>query len=323
MKTTMLKQVRYFKAVLFIFMNVAAIFAQAQSYHPFPDSNAIWNTTGNNVFTNAKYEFRYGMCGDTVINSKTYSKVYSLVDTILVNPLSTYFGAIREDADKKVWFLMPGYDETILYDFSAQPGDTIRYQTGGALCGTNITFWPQTPHYLTVVSIDSILLENGEYRKRWHLSGGIMSDQWVEGFGSIFWFGLFNPLISDIALCGDSYDFACFRQNYETIYLNNTNCGTCYCNIILSSSDIFDNHDSRLTISPNPADNEIEISFSDHNGPYCVRILDLKGRQVAVKTEIHTDNQRISTSALLAGEYVVMVCNGKNEIVRQGKLMIK
>jgi len=87
------------RTLLFVVCSLGYL-ANGQSYHSFPDSNAIWNTVGDNVFTSAKYEFRFGLYADTVINTVTYSKVYCLCDTTLINPASTYFGAVREDADK-------------------------------------------------------------------------------------------------------------------------------------------------------------------------------------------------------------------------------
>lgn len=309
--------------IIFFVIFSSAFFVRSQTYHSFPDSNAIWNTVGDNVFTNAQYEFRFGLSGDTVINSISYSKVYRLFDTTLINPNSSYFGAIREDFDRKVYFLKPGYAETLLYDFSAQIGDTIWYQIGGACAGDTFAFWPQTPHYLVVSDIDSILLENNEYRKKWNLNGEFMADSWVEGIGSISWFGLFNPFISDIALSGDGYSFACFRQNYETIYLDNVNCGTCYCNIILSYDDILDNRDNALSILPNPAENEMGIIFLNADGPYNVQILNMTGQNVYTRTEVREHYIKIPLSTLQSGQYILFVSDEKNSIVSEGKFIIK
>lgn len=301
----------------------SGFFASGQSYNDFPDSIAIWNTVGNNVFTNAEYEFRFGLYADTVINSTSYSKVYRLTDTTLNNPQAVYFGAIREDENRRVYFLMPGFDESILYDFAAVPGDTIRYQTGGALCGDTFAFWPQTSHYLFVTSIDSIQLENNEYRKKLNLQGEIMTDQWVEGIGSISWFGLFNPIISDIALCGDSYSFACFRQNYETIYLNNVNCGTCYCNILLSLSDIFDNRDDQLSIFPNPSENEIKIEVvNGREDRYNVQVFNMSGQVIYPKTYMHGGFMKLCMQHIPAGQYILVVRDMDDRLVREGKLVI-
>jgi len=318
---TLVKQTKL--TVLLFMMYSSCFHANGQMHYNFPDSNAIWNTVGDNVFTNAEYEFRFGLSRDTVINDNTYSKVYYLLDTMLVTPLSNYFGAIREDENKKVFFLKPGFDETILYDFSMEAGDTIWYQTGGALCGDTFSFWPQTPHYLTVNSIDSILLWNNEYRKQWNLSGQLMTDHWVEGIGSISWFGLFNPIISDIALCGDEYSFACFRQNYETIYLDNANCGTCYCTVLLSYNDIFDNRDNKLSIFPNPAQDGIFIHFLDGIGPYEVQLFDLSGRNVFTRTGIHEDHLMIRVTGFQSGQYLLVVRNKDKRLIREGKLIVR
>jgi hypothetical protein len=293
------------------------------SYHPFPVSGAIWNMIGDNVFTNAKYEFRFGVYGDTVINDLAYSKIYSLYDTTLMNPESTYFGAVREQEDKKVYLLMPGFDETILYDFGAEEGDTIGYGIGGALCGDTYEFWPQIDHYQVVTTIDSIPLLNGEYRKRWHLTGNLWGgEQWIEGIGSINWFGLFNPLISDIALCGDSYSFACFKLNDEILYLDNINCGTCFCTNILSVEDIFNNRDQRLMIYPNPAREELIIDFLDAPGPYGICISGNDGRRVREFWDVREKIVHCPVYDLPAGFYMVSLTDSNGKKLRSGKLVV-
>lgn len=294
----------------------------AQTYHPFPTSGAIWNTVGDNVFTNAGYEFRFGVYGDTVIDAETWTKVYSIFDTVLISETAVYFGAIREDASRKVWFLQPGFETTILYDFGAEPGDTIWYPYGGALCGDTFGFWPQTPHYKTVVSVDSLLMASGEYRKRWNMAGSGIAGQWIEGIGSISWFGLFNPLISDIALCGDSYDFACFVQDGEVLYVNNVNCETCFCSVILSWSDLFDNRDNRLAIFPNPARSEIVVSFISGEGPYNLMIADMTGREIWSAAGVRSEEVKIEVSTYRAGQYILFVRDRNNQVVRQGKFIV-
>jgi hypothetical protein len=73
--------------------------AFSQNNHPFPDSEAIWNTVGDNMFSNHQFRFRYGMFGDTIINDLLYKKIYELYDTTLIHPSSTYFCALRIDGD--------------------------------------------------------------------------------------------------------------------------------------------------------------------------------------------------------------------------------
>ena len=58
-----------------------------------------------------------------------------------------------------------------------------------------------------------------------------MWDTWIEGIGSIEFYGLFFPLLSDMTLCGDFYQFACFKHNDTTLYLDNPNCERCFYNL--------------------------------------------------------------------------------------------
>jgi hypothetical protein len=156
-----------------------------QNYFSFPDSNAIWNTVGKNVFTSDEFRTRYGLFEDTIINSTLYHKVYDLFDTNLIHENSSYFAAMRLE-DKKVIIQIQNFPETILYDFSLTVGDTIWYEIGGFVYPSGCYLWPQS-HWKTVTSIDTITIENGDQRKRWHLESGFMSDTWIEGIGSVAW----------------------------------------------------------------------------------------------------------------------------------------
>lgn len=160
LKPKNMKRLLLFAALLILLTH----FADAQDYHPFPMDNAAWNTVGDNSFSGNIWHFRYAVFGDTIINEMVYSKVYEMYDSTILNPNSTYFAAIRENDDKQVFCLIPGFEETILYDFGAEPGDEIIYPIGGALCEDGIAFW-ETTHIKTVSSVSTYQLENGESRK--------------------------------------------------------------------------------------------------------------------------------------------------------------
>lgn len=314
------------KPIVYLSTTIAcllSVMAGAQDYHPFPTSGAIWNSTGHNVFTNAGCEFRFGVYGDTVINSMTWTKVYALSDTTLISPTAEYFGAIREDENRRVWFTKPDMGESILYDFSAEAGDTIFYQWGGALCGDTFAFWPQTPHYLRVTGIDSLLLENGEYRKQWHLEGNFLNDTWVEGIGSIKMFALFNPILSDLTLCGDSYDFACFRQDYLTLFLSNENCQTCYCDIILSWTPLFIDQGKALSVYPNPARSELTIRIQQEQGPWNIRLFDMTGKIALDFSDLTGNPVTIPVSSLSSGSYLLVIRDSGGKMVSEGKLVVR
>lgn len=105
--------------------------AQTNTYHPFPDSNAVWVTVWYYPFyPHTAYYTRVFIPinkQDTIINSKKYIKLFmdeasdegGYQDT-------TYIGCIRNDTIGKVFFVpKDSSNEVLLYDFSKQAGDTI------------------------------------------------------------------------------------------------------------------------------------------------------------------------------------------------------
>lgn len=69
---------------IYILLTMLSVYGQAYVYHPFPDTNAIWNAMGYNSFTGYPLDdLCYGLKGDTIINGKTYKKIFSLFDSTL------------------------------------------------------------------------------------------------------------------------------------------------------------------------------------------------------------------------------------------------
>ena len=293
----------------------------SQNYYPFPTSEAIWNIVGDNCLYPVGYRIRFGLYGDTIINSKLYSKIFDLYDSTLIHPYSTYFGAIRENDEKQVFLLMEPYPEILLYDFSLNVGDTIWYEYGGAIAYGNFVFWQQS-HYRVVLNIDSILLENNEYRKRISFSGVYsMSDVWVEGIGSIIWAGLLNPIITDIVTNGDGYYFACFKHHGQVFYLNNPFCDKCFCQL-LSDINILNNNQLGIKIFPNPSINNINIEFKNSNQiKYTLSLYNAHGQLVRQIDHITTERVIIERENLKTGIYYFQLKSKNN--INCGKFIFK
>ena len=79
---------KLFMKIITIFILISGCQSFSQNYFLFPDSNAIWNTIGDNMFSGDEFRIRYGLFGDTVINSTLYNKIYDLHDTNLIHPYS-------------------------------------------------------------------------------------------------------------------------------------------------------------------------------------------------------------------------------------------
>ena len=279
----------------------------AQQYVPFPDTNAFWGDKGWNIFSSSFcFNTRYGINGDTVINGNNYKKIYSLYDSTLTSPNSTYFAAIREQ-DKRVYTVIDSFPEEILYDFNLAIGDTITYYYS--------LLWNKVDTFSRVVTgVDSVLLLNGQYRQRWAFApvDTDRPDTVIEGIGSIYNRGLFNPLVNDMLTDGDEWQFQCFKQNDTVLYLNNPDCNRCFCKFLTDIESV--KTPNKLLIYPNPAKDNLTIE-TNINTEQKIEIINLIGQ--TVYTTIINKKATINTSAFARGVYILKLYNDKESVVRK------
>jgi hypothetical protein len=320
---------------LLIFISLfPAVNSAAQVYYPFPDSNAIWNIAARCNESSTRWEIRFGLQGDTIIDQKTYSKVYRLADTTLSNPNSIYFGAIREDSLKKVYMhlsatdSLPGIGDFLVYDFTRQPGDTIWYPVTigySSHCDLYQQFYFMADlHYEVVESVDSILINNG-YRKQWHLKQDpdhqyhILDSSWVEGIGGIKWFGLISPIMGYFYGI-DYFKFACFKQNDTVLYMDNMNCSHCFCLNTILASPRQDPETSGCLLSflPGPI---LRVELSQGSGPVTVDIFDFTGR-ILNRSLVSASTTEIPLNAVSPGLYIAVARNHDGTVVGKLKFVV-
>ena len=259
-----------------------------------------------------EYVFNFALDGDTLINGQNYSKVYQLADTLFGDPASIYIGALRENQDRQILLQLPGIPEFALYDFNLEVGDSIWYPVGGALCGSGYSLEIRE-HFQVVTGKQTLSLANGETRNAWKLSG-IMSDTWVEGIGSITWFGLLNPLISDIALCGDQYFFGCHKQLNEVVYIDETVCNPCLSEYILAVKEEKSVKDFTVRYSPS-MQQLVVTSNIENKQTFSIKILDLTGREIVRLSASNEQAIAIPTTTLTKGIYLyhIITSEGKEQ----------
>lgn len=226
--------------------------AISQTYVPFPDSNAVWSYVLCDICQIGPcsppcYSYYYNIKGDTMINSINYNKLYQTWDSSLTN--LAYYGSLREDSFKRVYYVsVNDTNEFLLYDFSKNVGDTI--------WGFDIVF-----------NIDSVLLMNNQYRKRFIMSNG---EEVIEGIGNktrdlLYQYSEVLPQL------------LCFKQNDTLLVMNDTDCYIYYVGVWEMEENLAGNINYRLF--PNPANyqainleyeldlsEEIEISIFDNFG---------------------------------------------------------
>jgi hypothetical protein len=297
------------KKLMIVFMLLTTVFAKAQTsvYHPFPESNAIWNincTAWPCYNSNSPNEyFSYIILGDTVINTITYHKWYipSVVyadncDSINV---AGYVGAFRNDIpNKKVYYINSGSNtEEVLYDFTITVGDTIKS------CGIN------QPYTMKIFAEDSVRVGEN-YRKMWHassISGG--SVEIIEGIG-----GTMGPIQYCPVIDPPVNNLICFSQNGNINYPGDSPC------IIIST---INRNDAELaaTLSPNPFHFSTQLTLSKTFSNAELKIFNTNGDQVR-QQRISSQTTTIYRDRLSDGVYLFQVKNNNGKTT-SGKFVIE
>lgn len=301
--------------ILFCFCIFSKLNAQTNVYHPLPDSNGFWQYRHWNVITSASDQKRLGLKGDTVIGTLTYHKVYSLFDSTLSSPWSTYYAAIREQ-NKQVFAKFGSSPETLLYDFNLAVGDTIRY-TYSLPSSAADTF-------CSILSkVDTMLLKDGKYRKRYIYNPvqpkNMVSDTVIEGLGSYLYQGLFDPLINGFCTCGDEWEVTCIKTYDTTRYLKNLACNHCFCTFLTSES-ITENHNGNH-IYPNPFSSKTTLTINRNIKDVTLTIYNSFGQQVSQIKNVNEQSVVIQRNGLPAGIYFVQL-KEQNILIASEKIII-
>ena len=265
--------------------------------------NAIWNyhfwSSNSWTGTTTEKTIYYTICGDTIVNGYTYVKLYETWDTIICgNNLFSFIGYLRQDGQKIY------YNGCLLYDFGVSVGDTVYIKYA----------YPNPPKTLIVQNIDTIngikiIYLDGEYG---------FGDVWYEGIGSplgLFWAG-YIPALNGIS---QGYHLNCFKQNDTIKYLDNYQCGKCFCQNFIDIEEETINAET-IQIYPNPTSGQIIVktlrATSPHDDTSSLQIYDITGRIVQtqlIASQRNTNELTIDISNLQNGIYFLQI---ENEIFK-------
>jgi len=276
-----------------IFLSWAGI-AAAQNI-PFPQKNAIWKEAHTTIAGPILRHF--ALCGDTVINSTTYSRVVQLqLDSTGQVSGKNYVGAIRSGGPIVRFIADLEVDENTLYDFSLQAGDTIQVK-------------PWFGDFPIVRAVDSVRTEDlaGQLRKVIYFHPGYEGapvEFWMEGIGSSY--GLLGRAADPFPDYG--FDLLCFQQG--NTYLNLTliecflpevpDCGF---------SNTTDTMPLPVTVSPNPSNKDITVSIPEDRpvAAWHLVVFDAVGRRVSTIEPQSTFVAVIPGGSLAPGTYFLTI----------------
>ncbi|MCB9354052.1 MAG: T9SS type A sorting domain-containing protein [Lewinellaceae bacterium] len=159
------------------------------------------------------------IAGDTAIGGKQYRKIaYHPINAAILFPwcgefyldtTTTVFPGffLREDSlERKVWYLDndPGSEEFVLFDFSLQVGDTLKYPSG--------------LEYV-IAEISDVTLANGTSRRQFKVSDFLWDNAYIEGIG--YTYGPFNQVYYPF----EGWEITtCVRDGDEVLYHNVEDC---------------------------------------------------------------------------------------------------
>lgn len=271
------------------------LFASANS-QSIVDSTKTWNVIECMNFGLCK-TFSYKFDGDTTIENQDYKKLYHKIIG-LGNFEWEYNSALREDSGKVYRYggsvHPPVQDEEYLvYNFNIAEGDTFYI--------SDLYEYNE----LIVQEIDTVSLLNGEERLLYRFENS--GDEWIEGIGSIH-----GPtwVKSDEHIVDLYYDLNCYYEDGLLLlnmpYDNSTDL---YEDCLYNSLGFEENPQFEVSVSPNPANKYISISFENEIPKNAeIRIFDVQGRHLLTR-RIGSMTTTIETLNFKSGTYILAIFN--------------
>jgi len=274
-----------------VYLMVVGLKAQVE-YTPFQFENSIWQESDFGVwFTTSEYEV--SVEGDTIIDDKTYYKLfkrgmtyfydspqqYSIIDSVEVD---IYLGAIRENDVKLIEYITSAQTiPVILYDFNLEVGDTTQVY--------DISFAEYVD--AEVISVDTVEI-CGSSRNRYALAffpPAVPSITYlIEGIGST------NGILPTYELFESASNLRCY---------SNSTCN-CFNLIVNTQQDVGDV--IKIQVYPNPvSQNSFRVSAANAQNS-SIKIYNHLGQSVYENT-IDLDHISIDCSNWPNGCYFLKI----------------
>ena len=285
--------------------------AQTQSYEYIPivkEGLQIWTTDQKYGQYNEQYRYeRLALTEeDTIIDGKSYKKLYSFTEREFDIETATFVCGIRENENKQVFVAYHNRPEFMLYDFSLTEGDSILADGEYEL-------------YFNVTNVDTIDYNGVERRKITLQFYNYAWVTWIEGIGNIE--GLLMDWRSYIMAMDPmpNVRLRCYEYNEECLYSDfsfNESIYDCYTPLYtgLEENQIQNN----ISLYPNPTKERVYINTSIPIKK--ITISNLLGQEIQKYNNLETTSS-INISGLNEGVYFVKIYTEK--VVLSKKIVVK
>lgn len=264
-------------------LSLTVAYGQTNVYHPFPDSNALWQRHCFHTVTGNSSTCQYNVTGeDTLIGAYIYKKIFRETDFVY---------AFRQDiAAKKVFaatlFSSPPWMDYLLYDFSLAVGDTFSARPL-ANCDSNSI----------VTSIDSLLI-GSSYRKRINL---------VDGTN-----GVPVSIIEGIGSTAGPVEWSCFEVGCYLCKYEDDSTSFIYNNCSLVGINEETDRISKYSILSNPFSTQTTFQFEEHLINACLTVYNSVGKKVVQIKDINGQTITLNRDNLPSGLYFVRLTEENN-----------
>lgn len=288
--------------------------AQTQSYEYIPivkEGLQIWTTDQKYGQYNEQYRYeRLALTEeDTIIDGKSYKKLYSFTEREFDIETATFVCGIRENENKQVFVASyHNQQEFLLYDFSLTEGDSILAESNG-----------EYDLYFNVTDVDTIDYNGVERRKITLQFYNYAWVTWIEGIGNI------EGLLMDWRSYTMAMDpmpnvrLRCYEYNEECLYSDfsfNESIYDCYTPLYTGLEE--NETQNNILLYPNPAKERLYINTSIPIKQ--MTICNLLGQEIQKYNNLETTSS-INISGLNEGVYFVKIYTEK--AVLSKKIVVK
>ncbi|MEE0883406.1 MAG: T9SS type A sorting domain-containing protein [Bacteroidales bacterium] len=278
--------------------------AQTQSYEYIPivkEGLQIWTTDQKYGQYNEQYSYeRLALTEeDTIIDGKSYKKLYSFTEREFDIETATFVCGIRENENKQVFVASyHNQSEFLLYDFSLTEGDSILAESNG-----------EYDLYFNVTDVDTIDYNGVERRKITLQFYNYAWVTWIEGIGNI------EGLLMDWRSYTMAMDpmpnvrLRCYEYNEECLYSDfsfNESIYDCYTPLYTGLEE--NETQNNILLYPNPAKERLYINTSIPIKQ--MTICNLLGQEIQKYNNLETTSS-INISGLNEGVYFVKLSTEK------------
>lgn len=288
--------------------------AQTQSYEYIPivkDGLQVWTIDKNYGQYNEQYRYeRLALTEeDTIIDGKSYKKLYSFTEREFDIEAATFVCGIRENENKQVFVASyHNQQEFLLYDFSLTEGDSILAESNG-----------EYDLYFNVTDVDTIDYNGVERRKITLQFYNYAWVTWIEGIGNI------EGLLMDWRSYTMAMDpmpnvrLRCYEYNEECLYSDfsfNESIYDCYTPLYTGLEE--NETQNNILLYPNPAKERLYINTSIPIKQ--MTICNLLGQEIQKYNNLETTSS-INISGLNEGVYFVKIYTEK--VVYATKIIVE